>query len=192
MEYYYDSTLSLQSVYGMACVGDVTGDGYRDAAFGAHGQTTLHPQNGALTYSGYVAVLPGGDATAGTDGAAVSGYLYFTDVAYRIEGDSTGDVVGWRHSTAGDVDNDGVNDLLVGTYSSQEQTRLFYGPIASGVQYISAGAAEFAVTNRADGYYNRPQPAGDVNGDGYGDFLVGWTGGSRNNSAVALFMGMEN
>jgi len=192
VDYKYSSSLYAHSLYALACVGDVTGDGYHDGAFGASSQITLHAQNGALADSGYVAVLPGGNATAGTDGAAVSGSLYFTDVAYRIEGASRGDYVGHRATTAGDVDNDGVNDLLVGTNSSQEQTRLFYGPIASGVQYISAGAAEFGVVQGNEhGSHNSPQPAGDVNGDGYDDFLVGWTY-RHSDSAVALFLGMEN
>ncbi|MEA3340920.1 MAG: integrin alpha, partial [Chloroflexota bacterium] len=89
---------------------------------------------------------------------------------------ATGDLLGWAVSTAGDVNGDGYADIIVGA------PRYSNGETEEGAALLYLGgpggpAASPAWTGESDQPYAwfgySIAAAGDVNGDGYGDVIVG-------------------
>ncbi len=141
--------------------GDVNGDGYTDILIGAPYNDDGGSDAGkAYLYYG----LPTGPAASANWTAA---------------GSYNGDWFGYAVSIAGDVNGDGYADILVGSpkenvwpYASPGAVHLYYGSPTG-----PAASADWQA--RGEAYYNQfgihVSPAGDVNGDGYADFLVGAT-----------------
>jgi len=93
-------------------------------------------------------------------------------------------------ANAGDVDGDMIEDLLVGsiwTNFKSGQAKVFSG--ATGIELYSLDGAA------ADDYFgNAVAGAGDVNGDGYSDFLIGAYGESAVlpfSGSVSLYSGFD-
>ncbi|MBI4714444.1 MAG: FG-GAP repeat protein, partial [Nitrospirae bacterium] len=119
-----------------------------------------------------------------------------------IEGEQTGDNFGASLSPTGDVNGDGMEDLIVGAPYADVPV------VDSGRVYLLLGGASLATKGNypdlsatdADGIVNGTHLSrfgtavagtGDVNGDGYGDFLVGSPGKNGFQGEVALFYGGE-
>ena len=88
--------------------------------------------------------------------------------------------VGWAVSAAGDVNGDGLADVIVGTggLTSTERAYVIYGRTASTAVELSAvaeGSGGFAILAESGGTFTGKAVAGagDVNGDGYADLIVG-------------------
>ena len=144
-------------------VGDVDSDGLADMVVGAS-----HFDNGANNRGGAF-LLRGSDIGTISDP---------TEGAW-IAGTSNGDQFGLVTSRAGDINGDGVLDILVSAIYADE------GETASGSVYV------FPVTDLMSGtvvpedmvqFYGEADSdkagakladLGDVNGDGYDDFLIG-------------------
>ncbi len=138
----------------VSCAGDVNDDGYDDVVVGAAGETVLIPSDGrAYLFSG------------------ANGNLLHTLTSPRPKFEG---YFGSSVSGAGDVNNDGYADVIVG--AEQEDG----GVGRAGRSYIFSG-------NGYDLLYilESPQPellgyfggsvscAGDVDGDGHDDLIVG-------------------
>lgn len=83
---------------------------------------------------------------------------------------------GWRLSAGGDINGDGFVDLLVSAPSAVVggmrvgQVRVYFG----GVTGVSAIPTNALMGEQVDAQFGREiAPAGDVNGDGYADVVVG-------------------
>ena len=143
-------------------VGDANGDGYYDVVVGSS-----LADNG----NGKVELFLG--STSGLQTVATWG----------ISGSSFGSAIGAAVSAAGDVNNDGYSDLLVGspTYNnSQGRVAAFYGS-ASG---FSSSPSWTANSDQAAAQFGLGLgAAGDVDGDGYADILIGAPGYSNGESA---------
>lgn len=168
------STERLGHSVGLA--GDVNGDGYADVAIGCPSFSSA---------KGRVYVYRG-DASLVLDNAHK--YWTFTGVTAA---DQTGAAV----FTAGDVDGDGIGDLAVGipAQGGMGAVKVFYGgsdlPIATAT--ASTATAQWSVLGATD-YMNMGgcvASAGDVNGDGYADVLVGAPSGPTSAGTAQLFMG---
>ena len=129
--------------------GDVNGDGVPDLIVGIRGGDA----NGLNT--GSARVLSGADGS----------------ILYDFDGDSEGDDFGVSVSGAGDVNNDGFADLIVGARlddnngENSGSARVFSGADGSILYNFDGDSA-------GDIFGNSVSGAGDVNGDGFADLIV--------------------
>ena len=140
----------------VATAGDVNGDGLADVAVGVPAYVGGSPNNG----SAYV-----------VEGSR-SGYLFMGWYVFRYAGTGFGASVG----TAGDVNDDGFSDLIVGSplygngQTGEGLVEIFYGagdPPAASFSQSATGGQDYP-------YYSWVTTGvGDVNGDGYSDVAVG-------------------
>ena len=152
----------------VAGAGDVNGDGFDDIVIGA----SFAAPNG-------MAYVVHGSA----DPADLS--LENADTVLTGEFGMTGDAA----SGAGDIDGDGFADVLIGAYGHWQERGAAYLLLGSagGIASDSLANADTVFTEAADGNNagRSVSGAGDVNGDGYADTLVGSSadGGNRQGAA---------
>lgn len=164
----------------VSTAGDVNGDGFADVIVGAYFFTNQANQEGRATV--YV---------GGSSGPSVS-------ATHTLEGNSDGALFGFSVATAGDVNGDGMSDVIVGSRyfsngeSQEGRASAFYGA-ASGPA-LSPGWMFEGNQDGADLGISVAS-AGDVNGDGYCDVIVGAEGfdnGQANEGRAFLFYGGAN
>jgi hypothetical protein len=148
--------------------GDVNGDGRGDILIGA----PSYALDGLATGMSYLVY------GSSLDGLSEFG-LQNADHSFR--GDTSGDNSGTAVSTAGDVDNDGKSDLLIGAYLADDPN------LNGGNSYLFLGASLFApgahmladsdylFTSEASDHYAgyALSTAGDVDANGHDDILIG-------------------
>ena len=147
--------------FSVATAGDVNGDGYSDVIVGAQGYDNGQNDEGrALVYHGSAMGLS-------------------LTPNWIAESDQTGARFGWSVATAGDVNGDGFSDVVVGSPFFNG------GQFSEGRGYVYHGsAAGLSLTPSWIGEGNQEYSkfgisvatAGDVNGDGYSDVIIGAQG----------------
>lgn len=138
--------------------GDLDGDGVDDLALGASGDAT----QGAGT--GKVAVFRG---------PIVSTAYSVADADLTISGAAGGSYTGSPIAAAGDVTGDGTADLWISADAlGAGHVYLFASASQDGTMPVAAAYAD--LTGAEDGdYFGFALSAGDADGDGVGDLLVG-------------------
>jgi Ca2+-binding RTX toxin-like protein len=179
---------------GVSSAGDVNGDGIDDVIVGARGG------DDGGSYAGEAYVIYGVAGTARgtvdlTGLAAADGFI--------IQGDAAGDEAGFSVSSAGDVNGDGIDDLIVGApYGDDGGGNAGEAYVIYGVAGTARGTVDLTGLAAADGFIIQGDAggdiagysvswAGDVNGDGIDDLVVGARygddGGDRAGEAYVIY-----
>jgi hypothetical protein len=165
----------------LAAAGDVNGDGYDDFLVGAPFNDFNAPEAGQVYL---ILGRPDGWAIGTSLSAANASFL----------GEQEQDRAGLSIAGAGDVNRDGFSDLLIGAPGNPAQTGaetgksyLLFGKHSSwGLRFpLSAANASFPGEARGDFSGATVAAVGDVNGDGFDDFMIG----SIRNSQTAFQAG---
>jgi len=170
--------------------GDVNKDGYADIIIGA---------GGSNFYRGAAYVIYG--KANPTNIALASTNLILTQTGFVINGNAAGDNLGWAVAPAGDVNNDGYDDVIVGAP---------YGNSNRGIAYVIYGRATASFTNinlasttlnpastgftikgaaSGDFFGNSVSTAGDINNDGCADLIIGANKKSSQRGTVYVIYG---
>jgi len=155
--------------------GDVNGDGYRDLIVGANQAGLPSPGKAYIYFGG-----PSMDSVP--------------DVIFTGEHD--GDLFGSRVATAGDINEDGYDDVIIGAiatsthgYRTGSAYLYFGGPSMDDIP-------DMVFTGETAGdEFGLVAPAGDINGDGHQDIIIGaWIAASEAGRAYLYFggPGMDN
>ncbi len=162
----------------MSSAGDVNGDGITDLIIGAHSADA-----GSLDHAGASYLIFGHEG-------AWSGTFDLSDLdgtnGVAIKGAVADEHSGISVSSAGDIDGDGYDDLIIGAGYADPG-----GAIDAGSAYIVfghsgpwgqsldladlSGSAGFKIDGRdaGDRFGLAVSPAGDINGDGFDDIIIG-------------------
>jgi FlgD Ig-like domain/FG-GAP repeat len=149
--------------WSVAGAGDLDDDGFDDVILGAHqfGDTETFSRGRAYMFRG---PLSGPRASSSADAI--------------ITGEFTNDMLGTSVAPAGDVNSDGIDDVIMGAphgpvgFVDPGRAYVFLGPISGE---MSAAAADVILRGETDNdnFGTSVAGAGDVNGDGIDDVIVG-------------------
>jgi len=176
-------------------VGDVNGDGFDDIVVGAH----LNDDAGGAAGAAYI--IFGASNLSGTKDMGNA------DEDVRILGKAASDNLGRSVSGAGDVNDDGFDDFIVGSNLNDDA-----GVSNAGAAYILFGASDLSGTKSLGGVSSADvtilgkvagdqlgrsvSGLGDVNADGFPDVIVGAEfnedGGANNEGAAYIIFGASN
>ena len=158
--------------------GDINGDGFADLIIG---NPSASPNGVASSGASYVVFGKASGFSANVDLSILSG-----NTGFKINGEAAGDYSGFSVSSAGDVNGDGFADLIIGAYKADPG-----GYNLSGASYVVFGKAfginanldlstlngvnGFQISGAATGDFSgwSVSSAGDINGDGFADLIIG-------------------
>ena len=184
--------------FSVRSAGDINGDGIADIIVSAD----LNDRGGNFAGAAYVIF----GRTTGF-GAVIDLTDLPASTGFRIQGDSAQDQAGVAVSTAGDINGDGFDDLIVGAPNNAN------GGVRTGAAYVLFGHAGgfgdlidltdlnpgigFKIAGeQADDYAGLGvSAAGDINGDGFDDIIVGAynnDGGGTNAGAAYVIFGRNH
>ncbi len=159
MDIYQDVTLNGSSDlyffgYSVSEAGDVNGDGYDDFIVGAIGYNAGTDQGRAYLYYG--------------------GHSINTTADVLFTGVNSSDRFGQSVSSAGDVNGDGYADVIIGSYMypsgyAKGKSYLYFGGISMNNTVDISHEGEFI----SDYFGVTVSGAGDLNGDGLDDVIIG-------------------
>ena len=175
-----EGDLSGRSV---SSAGDINGDGFDDLIIGAPGATP----NGTNSGTSYVVFGREGGFSSTLNLSTLNG-----DRGSGVEGVTEGDFSGRSVSRAGDINSDGIDDVIIGTLGADPNGT------NSGASYVVFGSEqEFSSTLNLstldgnngfridgiatfDGSGFSVSSAGESNGDGLDDLIIGAFGAAPN------------
>ena len=173
------ATLADRSGRDVSAAGDINGDGIDDVVIGApYGNMNMAGNGGGMSY--VVFGRTAGDLAATFDLSALDG-----SNGFRLDGVVDSDYNGRAVSAAGDVNGDGIDDLLVSSLGSDVyalssgSSYVLFGRSTGFASAINLSTLDGSTGFRLDGNGVREQSgyavanAGDINGDGFDDLIIG-------------------
>lgn len=159
---------------GLAAAGDLNGDGFADLAIGAPGEYAAEHRGAVFVYHG-----------------SPSGLSLVPDWTGRA--DALNSRYGAAVASAGDVDGDGYDDLLVGSPRASPCGEVYlYRGSAKGLETAPAWSASAVSSQGCPGFGAALAGVGDVDLDGYDDVVIGfpeYTNGESDEGAAFLYRG---
>ncbi len=161
--------------------GDVNGDGIDDLLIGSK-----YAYSNGNYYAGTTYVVFGKNTSE--EGAFAAEVLLSSldgTNGFKIFGESAYDNSGRSVSAAGDVNSDGIDDILIGAPNAKDYSGASYVVFGKNVSQVGAFTSEvelssldgtngFSIIGADYGYFGRSvSAAGDINGDGIDDVLIG-------------------
>ncbi|MFT5423722.1 MAG: hypothetical protein ACI89L_001510 [Phycisphaerales bacterium] len=165
--------------------GDVNGDGLDDIIVGAH----LADPNGKSDAGQSCVIFGASDMGAG--GVGTGGVFELSSLngtnGFVLNGSDPDDMSGWPVSAAGDLNGDGIDDLVVGAPLASPSGKLNAGQtcvVFGGARMGATGVIGLASLTGINGFVVNGinagdvsgwslSSAGDVNADGVGDLIIG-------------------
>lgn len=163
--------------FSLSAAGDVNGDGYADAIVGAFFFDNIYQNEGA-------AFLYPGSATG----------LATTPIA-TITGNQTNAELGLGIASVADVNADGYDDVIIAAplydngHTNEGAVFLYLG---SPTGLATTPAAQWEGNQQSARFGNSIASAGDINGDGYNDIIIGanqYDQGQTNEGAAFIYLG---
>ncbi|GGM98165.1 hypothetical protein GCM10010967_34980 [Dyadobacter beijingensis] len=162
----------------VACVGDVNADGYADLMIGSRLQGK-GPANEGVVY-----IYPGSQAGMGKKPLST------------LKSGQANAYLGQSVASAGDVDGDGVSDVVIGCHlyshgqNNEGAVMIWHGttsgPVPASALMVNQPESQFGYSVSG---------AGDIDGDGYDDIVVGaprYDNGQADEGAAFVFRGTAN
>jgi len=175
-----------QSGYSVAGVGDVNDDGFADILVGAYKNDPKGRTDAGTSY-----LIYGGNNLSDIDLISIN-----MTQGFRIFGAMAGDQSGFSVASAGDINHDSFDDILIGAYKADPNSKT-----NAGISYLIYGAsslsdidlANFTITQgfslfgatAGDQSGWSVAGSGDVNNDGFMDILIGAYSSDPNGRADA-------
>jgi hypothetical protein len=175
-------TAGTAAGYSVSGAGDVNGDGFDDIIIGQFGANS----NAGLSHVIY------GKSSGLTDITLTS---MTSSQGFSIAGANSPDDSGYSVSGAGDFNNDGFDDIVIGAFQASSfkgVTYVIFGnSTLSNIDLATLTINQgFSITgvNTEDRSGNWVNSAGDVNGDGYADIIIGaYKANSNDGKAYVIF-----
>ena len=157
--------------------GDVNGDGFADLIIGAYGADPNGNRSGAT----YIVYGKESGFSANLNLSTLDG-----SNGFQINGEAADDYSGYFAASAGDINNDGYDDIIIGARFNDPN-----GLSNAGASYVvfggpsgSSADLDLSTLNGTNGFKLNGvaagdrsgvavSSAGDVNGDGFDDIIVG-------------------
>ena len=146
-------------------VGDMNGDGEPDLVVGAYRESSV------ASVSGAAYIIPGPHDVSGS----------LSTRGHTILGENWGDRAGVAVAGIGDVDGDGLDDIAIGAdredsgASNAGAVYVLLGPVDGDLSLEDADARYLGVEENQNAGF-AVAGAGDLNGDGYADLVIGGPG----------------
>ena len=175
--------------------GDVNGDGYDDFLVGSDtNQSGSNPNGSAYLLFGRPHFFTN-ESTLNLESSP--------SVNITFKGEYPGDGAGYNVAIIPDINADGYDDILISAFNINDnaghRVYLIYGEkynfesrLQNGVFPLSQSDAIFySKANGTDGFGETVAGLGDINGDGFGDFIIGAPQDNNSNGAIYIYYGGE-